>query len=94
MVLAVLMLALPGRLPAADEQTFGSPDEAVNALVAAATNHDTNALHAIFGREGHELVSPDVVQATEEFKMFVQRLNEKTRLSTNSDSNLASMICD
>jgi hypothetical protein len=87
MVLAVLMPALPGRLPAADEQTFGSPDEAVSALVAAATNHDTNALRAIFGPEGHELVSPDVVQATEEFKMFVQRLKEKTRLSTNSDFN-------
>ena len=88
LVLAALALALPGRLLAAGEQIFGSPDEAVNALIAAATNHDTNALRAIFGPEGHELVSPDVVQATEEFKTFVQRLTEKTRLSTNSDSNI------
>ncbi|HZL43098.1 MAG TPA: DUF2950 domain-containing protein [Verrucomicrobiae bacterium] len=88
LVLAALALALPGRLLAAGEQIFGSPDEAVNALIAAATNHDTNALRAIFGPEGHELVSPDVVQATEEFKMFVQRLTEKSRLSTNSDSNI------
>jgi hypothetical protein len=86
--LALLVSALPGRLLAADEQMFGSPDEAVKALLAAASNHDTNALHAIFGPEGHQLVSPDVVQATNEFKLFVQRLEEKTQLSTNSDSTV------
>jgi hypothetical protein len=88
LVLAILVPALPGRLLAADEQTFSSPDEAVSALVAAATNHDTNALHTIFGLEGHGLISPDVVQATEEFKMFVRCLMEKTQFITNSDSNL------
>ena len=86
--LALVMSASPGRLLAADEQTFSSPDEAVKALSAAATAHDTNALHAIFGLEGQELASPDVVQATNELKMLVQRLAEKTRLSTNSDSSL------
>ena len=88
LTLAGLLSVLPGRLLAADEQTFGSPAEAVNALVAAAKNHDTNALHALFGSVGHELVSPDVVQATEEFKVFVQRLTEKLQVVTNSDSNL------
>jgi hypothetical protein len=88
LVSAVLVAALPGRLLAADEQTFSAPDDALNALVAAATNHDTNALRAIFGPEGHELISPDVVQATEEFNMFVQRLTEKAQFTTNSDSNL------
>jgi len=87
-VLVALISALPGRLPAADEQTFTSPDEAVNALVVAATQHDTNALHAIFGPEGHGVISPDVVQATEEYRMFVQHLTEKTQLSTNADSSL------
>ena len=88
MGLAVLVLALPGRLRAADEQNFSSPDAAVNALVKAATNHDTNVMRAIFGPEGHQLVSPDVVQATEEFNIFLQRLTEKTQLSTNADSSL------
>jgi hypothetical protein len=37
---------------------------------------------------GHDLISPDVVQATEEYKMFVQHLTEKTELTTNSDSNV------
>jgi hypothetical protein len=56
-------------------------------LVTAAQNNDTNAIHLIFGPAGHELISPDVVQATDEFKMFKERLTEKTELITNSDSN-------
>jgi Protein of unknown function (DUF2950) len=87
-VLALLLAAVAGRLRAADEQTYRSPDDAVKALTAAATNHDTDALHAIFGPEGHKLVSPDVVQATAEYRMFVQRLTEKTRLNTTSDSKV------
>ncbi len=86
--LALLLPALPGHLRASNEQRFGSPDEAVKALIVAATNHDTNALHAIFGPEGQDLVSPDIVQATGESKLFVQRLTETTRLSTNSDSKI------
>ena len=83
-----LGLALPLCVSAQEEQAFNSPNDAVNALVAAATNHDTNAMHLIFGPAGHELISPDVVQATEEYKMFVQHLTEKTELITNSDSNI------
>jgi hypothetical protein len=83
-----LALAMPVCVIAADEQIFTSPQEAVNALVIAATNHDTNELNSIFGAEGQALISPDVVQATEGFKMFVQHLAEKTQLITNSDSNI------
>ena len=86
--LALLALTLPVCAPAADEKAFATPQDAVNALVAAATSHDTNAMHAIFGPAGHALISPDVVQATEEYKMFVQRLTEKTQLINHSDSNV------
>ena len=82
-----LGLALPICVSAGEEQAFNSPNEAVDALVTAAHNTDTNAIHLIFGPAGHELISPDVVQATEEFKMFVQRLMGKTQLIINSDSN-------
>jgi hypothetical protein len=81
-----LGLALPVCAAAGKEQTFNSPDEAVNALVTAAQKDDTNAIHLIFGPEGHELISPDVVQATDDFKMFKERLAEKTQLIINSDS--------
>jgi len=90
--LTVLTLTLPVCAPAADEQTFASPRDAVNALVAEATNHDTNALHSIFGSAGKTLISPDVVQATEEYQMFVQHLTEKTELTTNSDSQITLQI--
>jgi hypothetical protein len=73
---------------AEDEQTFASPQAAVNALVTAAKTNDTNTLHSIFGDTGHDLISPDVVQATEEYKLFVQHLTEKTELASNSDSNV------
>lgn len=85
---ALFVFALPNRVRAVDEKTFSTPDEALSALVAAATNHDTNSMHAIFGPEGHQLVSPDAVQRTNDYRVFVQRLKEKTRLSTNSDSSL------
>ncbi len=85
--LTCLTLTLPVRAPAADEQTFATPQEAIKALVAAARNNDTNAIRLIFGPAGHELISPDAVQATEAFKLFVQHLTEKTQLINNSESN-------
>jgi hypothetical protein len=82
-----LGLALPLGAAAAGEQTFSTPEAAVKALVVAARNNDTNAIHQIFGPAGQELISPDAVQATEEFKLFVQRLTEKTQLIPRSESN-------
>jgi hypothetical protein len=87
LVLIGLGLALPLTVFAQEEQAFNSPNDAINALVEAAQNNDTNAIHLIFGPVGHEMISPDVVQATEEFKLFVQHLKEKTQLINNSDSN-------
>ena len=74
-----LALTLSRHAQAAGEQTFASPAEAVNTLRTVATQHDTNALHAIFGPEGRDLISPDVVQATAEYQQFVQRLTEATQ---------------
>jgi len=87
-----LALTRPVSVSAVDEQTFATPQDAVNALTTAAQNDDTNALHAIFGPAGQELVSPDVVQATEGFKLFVQHLMEKTQLLTNSEANITLAI--
>jgi hypothetical protein len=85
---ALLLTFASTNLLAADEQAFNSPEEAVNALVTASAAHDTNALHTIFGPEGHQLISPDAVQATEEFESFVQRLREKWQLVTNTDDSI------
>ncbi len=83
---ASLMLVLPGRLPAADEERFSSPEAAVDALKAAAEARDTNALHAIFGPAAHGLVSVDVVEAAEERELFLSRLKEKIKLVAQSAS--------
>ncbi|MGD0261395.1 MAG: DUF2950 domain-containing protein [Verrucomicrobiota bacterium] len=86
LVLSSLMWVLPGRLLAAGEERFSSPEAAVDALKAAVEARDTNALHAIFGPAAHGLVSGDVVEAAEERELFVRRLNEKVNLVAASDS--------
>jgi hypothetical protein len=87
-VLALIVLTLPVSALAANEQTFASPQDALAALVTAATNHDENALHLIFGHEGHALVSPDLVQANDESNLFIKRLTQKVQLFNNSDTNI------
>ncbi len=88
LILTVFILISSMSLFAANEQRFNSPEEAVAALVAAAKVKDTKSLHAIFGPTGHELISADAVQATEEFQTFVQRLTEKTDLVHESDAKV------
>jgi hypothetical protein len=92
LVVIGLGLAMPLAVLAQEEQEFTSPNDAVNALVMAAQNQDTNAIHLIFGPVGHEMISPDFVQATEEFQLFVQHLKEKTQLINNSDYNATLQI--
>jgi hypothetical protein len=74
-----------GRLLAAGEARFSSPQAAVDALKAAVEASDTNALHAIFGPAGHALVSVDVVEAAEEHELFMSRVKEKINLVAASD---------
>ena len=75
------------RMDAAAQQQFASPDDAVNALVAAAKARDTNTLHAIFGPAAHELVSADIVQAGNESETFLRCLTEKAVFVRASDTN-------
>ncbi len=90
--LAVQALVLAPQLWAAAQETFPSPQDAIGALVPAAESHDTNALHAIFGPAGHQLMSPDAVQAAAAYKIFVQRLQEKIVMVTNSDTSVSLQI--
>lgn len=54
--LALLLLALPLASVAADQQTFATPEAAVDALVAALKMNDEKALVAIFGEKHKSLV--------------------------------------
>jgi len=71
---------------AAQEERFGSPDDAVKALTTAAANKDTNALDTIFGPSVRELVSPDPVQASNGLFNFSLRVSEKVATFRKSDS--------
>jgi hypothetical protein len=86
LALTSLMLVLPGRLLAAGEQRFSSPQAAADALKAAVEARNTNALHAIFGPTAHDIVSGDVVEAAEERELFMNRVKEKVNLVPSSDS--------
>src|ERR1035441_7163882 len=88
LVLTCLLLVLPGRLLAAGEERFSSPQAAMDALKAAVEATDTNALHAIFGPSGHRLVSADVVEASVERELFMRRVQEKVNLVSESDSKV------
>ena len=86
LVAGALVVALPLRVLAAGEQQFDTPEAAVSALETAAKNRDTNAVRTIFGPAGRDLVSPDAVQATQEFELFQKRLSEKTELVRRSEA--------
>lgn len=88
LLLTSLLLVPPGRLLAADEERFSSPQAAVDALKAAVEANDTNAMHAIFGPAAHSLVSADFVEAVQERELFVSRLKENVNLVAESDSKV------
>lgn len=94
LILALAIPALSQTMWAADGEGFASPQDAVNALVTAAENDDTNAMHTIFGPDGRQLVSPDAVQAATAYKTFVQRLKEKTQIVNASDTRALLQIGD
>jgi hypothetical protein len=86
LALVSFMMVLPGRLPAAGEERFASPEAAVDVLKTAVEVSDTNRLHAIFGPDAHALVSIDVVEAHEERELFMRRVKERINLVAASDS--------
>lgn len=67
-------------------KTFASPEEAVAALVAAASVQDHQALHVILGPAGAELENPDRVQAANDLSEFVSAFNQANRIVRQSDS--------
>ena len=79
---------LPARVCAADVRRFDSPEAAVAALTSAAKQKDFKTLRLIFGPVAHDMVTPDIVQKHEAFRMLIHRLTEKTELANRSDSQI------
>lgn len=88
-ILSVLAVAAVLSIPAnafAAQRTFGSADDAMNALVAAAGAGDRAELQAIFGPAGERvLTSGDPVADKEAREFFVARAAERKHLQFVGD---------
>ncbi len=74
------------RAQTSGQQTFSSPDEALQALVSAATAKDRTALAKIFGADYDKLMSGDPVEDDKDLGDFSQAVQESAKLQKDSDS--------
>ncbi len=85
----ILALALVWPAPthaAGQGKSFNTPQDAVGALVSAATAKDREALRALFGLAGDELVASDQTQAANELGQFVTAFNQRHRIALVSET--------
>jgi hypothetical protein len=83
---ALLMAA--GRGTAATAEQFATPEAAVKALSDAAAARDTNEMCRIFGPESRALASTDVVQSSNRFTIFAQRIAAKANLKRPAEDKV------
>lgn len=74
-------------------RTFPSPEEAVKALIATAKKGDVDALLAIFGPDGKELLaSSDPDTARKNRQVFVVAATEQWHLTNGADANRKTLV--
>jgi len=95
----VLLLALAVSLASCQKtekpsvQVFATPDDAGNALLAAAKSMDQNAAGAIFGPDSKELISSgDAVEDKNAADAFVARYGEMRRWRKMADGSLLLLV--
>jgi hypothetical protein len=70
--------------PPSAQKTFDTPQQAAEALVAAAEKDDIESLLQIFGKDGKDLISSgDPVEDKNIRKSFVEKAREKMQLTTD-----------
>jgi hypothetical protein len=89
-VFALCALGSVATCLAAEQQSFATPHQAVKALIVAAQSHDQDALLAIFGDDGKELIaSGDTVQDNTSLDHFVKSYKTKHVIVTqDADTRL------
>jgi hypothetical protein len=92
--LAVVAILFVGCIPTRSmaqqtgQKTFSSPEDACNALVAAAQSNDEKAMLDILGPDGKQIVSSgDEAEDAEGRANFVQRYQQMHRLAKEPDGN-------
>ena len=68
-----------------DQTLFGSPEEAVKALMKATEAKDKDALRQLFGPKVKDLKSGDDVQDARSFESFARRLAKASRLEREGE---------
>jgi len=86
---------VPGR-PAAEQQTFASPDDGMKALLAAVKIPDREArraaMRAVLGPAAADLSSGDPVADANSFQKFAARADEQARLEKRGDDEAVLLI--
>lgn len=86
-------LSIAGAASAADQKTFGSPEAAANALVAAAGKGDLKAMQAILGPGSQALVqSGDAVADRRGRERFVQIYGEAHRIEVQGEAKAVLLV--
>ena len=83
---AALCCAAGLRAQTSGQQTFSSPDDALQALVSAATAKDRTALGKIFGADYDKLLSGDQVEDDKDLGDFAEAVQESAKLQKDSDA--------
>ena len=88
-----LIFAAPSAASA--QQTYKTPDAAVDALVAAAKSDDEKAALVVFGKDGEDIVSSgDTVSDEAVRKRFVASYDAKHQIAMQGDAKAILMIGD
>src|SRR6266700_5099328 len=88
---AVLFAAAPAAqaqsaVSASAQATYASPDEALQALVAAAKDKDRSALAKLFGPDYDQLLSGDEVEDNKDLAEFASAVQESAQLRKVNDN--------
>jgi Protein of unknown function (DUF2950) len=78
--------------PATGQETFSTPEDASQALVAAAKAMDRVALAKIFGPEYDQLLSGDAVEDDKDLKDFAEGLEDSAQLRKDSDAKYTLLV--
>src|SRR5215469_3938899 len=78
----------PADSPAADQQTFATPDAAVSALRTAIQSDDHAALDKMFGPEIKSLRTGDKVQDEKNAHRFATAMSQSCQLNQQSDNEI------
>ena len=89
----IVILANLGCASSPEQRTFDTPDQAVQALVAAVRTHDAKTLEAIFGPDSDDILfSGDPVDDEQVQAKFLKAFEEKHRLDPGDGKGMTLVV--